>query len=387
MRLPGTILLICGIASPTVAQDLSLPSDPLSGRLVFEEKGCIRCHALGGYGGTVGPDFAEEHFFGSSAELASALWNHIPEMNRKYRQRGIERPTLTESEMLNLMGFLYYLRYLGEPGSALTGGRLLEEKGCLSCHDPASTGSSVGPSFTDLEHEVSPVNLVQAMWNHVPAMQEEAYELGMAYPVLGDDDINDISAYLQIASAQGTRIRMSTGDPNEGRQTFDAKHCTACHTVDGSDDKVGPDFLATDLERSVTQIAGLMWNHGPLMREYMATEKVEWPEFSGNEMADLIAYLYFLGFWDEPGNESAGAAVMVDKGCTSCHKPDETSDAPDLASIAKPASLVDLASLMWNHAAEMEDLVLTRNMEWPELSKKEIQDLYAFLNAHSQNQR
>ena len=175
---------------------------------------------------------------------------------------------------------------------------------------------------------------------------------------------------------------MSTGNPNQGREVFEAKYCTSCHSVDGSADKEGPDFLATDLERSVTQIAGLMWNHGPLMREHMNTEQVEWPEFEGHEMADLIAYLYFLGFWDEPGDAYLGELVTVDKRCTNCHEPDGSGAALDFAAIDQPGSLIDLATLMWNHATEMEDLVLTRNMEWPELSKKETQDLYAFLSAH-----
>jgi hypothetical protein len=34
-----------------------------------------------------------------------------------------------------------------------------------------------------------------------------------------------------------------------------------------------------------------MWNHGPTMRDALEARGLEWPEFEGNEMADLIAYL------------------------------------------------------------------------------------------------
>ena len=97
------------------AQDFDLPTDPLEGRIVFEEKQCISCHSVGGFGGTAGPDLSRDYFFGSGLELASILWNHTPAMNRKFRQLRMDRPKLSEKEMLDLLGFLYYLRYLGEP--------------------------------------------------------------------------------------------------------------------------------------------------------------------------------------------------------------------------------------------------------------------------------
>lgn len=387
MRVLGFLILClasAGTGAPFVlAQEPGLPSDPLSGRLVFEEKGCLDCHALGGYGGTIGPDLALEHFSGSSADLAAILWNHLPEMNRKYRQVGRERPTFTESEMLNLMGFLYYLRYLGEPGSALRGKALLKEKGCLACHEQDREGVSVAPGFDETETSFSPVTLVQAMWNHIPAMHEEVERLGMEYPLLHGGDISDISAYLSLASAHESRARIAPGNPVDGRNVFEAKHCSACHTVDGSSAKIGPDFRETDLNSSVTEIAGMMWNHGPLMRKHMAAEQVDWPEFFGNEMADLIAYLYFLEFQAEPGDPTAGKSVSIDKGCSTCHRDAATAPAPGFESITHPNSLVGLATLMWNHAADMEDVVLTRNMKWPELDATETRDLYAFLKTHA----
>lgn len=373
-----TALLIPVMALPVFAQGIEPPADPLAGRLVFEAKGCLHCHALGGYGGTVGPDFARDQFLGNAADLTSALWNHIPEMNREYRRHGLTRPSLSESEMVQLMGFLYYLRYLGEPGSALRGKALLDEKGCTACHGSNSTA----PDFKALEQDVSPVNLVQAMWNHGPAMQEEADARGITYPVLGPDDIADISAYLQLAVADHVRIRMTPGNPNRGREVFAAKKCTVCHSTSGEKGKLGPDFHSRDLQRSITQIASLMWNHAPMMHEHMKSERLAWPVFKGSEMADLIAYLYFLGFQDEPGNARVGRSIFEEKRCVSCHESSDKAAGPDLTHIQRPGSVIGLAALMWNHAAEMEDLLLARNLAWPQMDGNGMNNLYAYLHTH-----
>ena len=144
MRLPGLFRgLLFVIPASLSAQQIELPDNPLKGQIIFEEKGCIECHAIGGYGGTEGPDLSQELYFGSVLELASIIWNHTPQMNRKFRQMRSDRPQFTEGEMLDLFGFLYYLRYLGEPGSVAKGRKLLETKGCITCHAIAGEGGTV----------------------------------------------------------------------------------------------------------------------------------------------------------------------------------------------------------------------------------------------------
>jgi hypothetical protein len=49
-----------------------------------------------------------------------------------------------------------------------------------------------------------------------------------------------------------------------------------------------------------------MWNHGPEMWLEMKERGIERPDFNGEEMADVIAYLYFLKFVDQPGNPVEG---------------------------------------------------------------------------------
>ena len=373
------ILLISCFAQSMYAQEIKLPTNPLKGRMVFEEKGCISCHSISGFGGDTAPDLSREHYYGSFLELASIIWNHIPEMNRRYRELQLKRPSFSQSEMLNLIGFLYYLRYLGEPGSVSNGRKLLIDKGCIVCHEIAGSGGDKGPDFDQLQQFASPLYMIQAMWNHGPAMQEEMKELRIKYPTLNGQDIVDITSYIQQAAVGNTDIRMSPGNPVKGEKVFKEKQCHKCHSIGRKDDAIGTDLYTIDLQQSVTEIAGLMWNHSPIMIDYMKSESITWPEFEGKEMADLIAYLYFLGFEDEQGDSASGERIFVDKGCVSCHKVAVSID-PELSKKKHFNSPIRMIQLMWNHANRMEDLLVIKNKEWPTVSAKEMQDLYAYLN-------
>lgn len=367
------------VISNLYPQEIEIPSNPLKGRLVFEEKGCIECHGISGFGGNIGPDLSRDHYYGSFLELASIIWNHIPQMDRKYREQNINRPEFSQSELLNLIGFLYYLRYLGEPGSVANGKRLLESKNCMVCHEVGGRGGDLGPDFGQIQQFVSPLFMVQAMWNHGPAMQEKINELELEYPTLTGENIVDISAYIQQANIRRTEIFMSPGDPSTGKDVFLEKKCINCHAVALDEDKIGADLSEIALNKSVTEIAGLMWNHSPIMIEYMKDEAIDLPVFEGKEMADLIAYIYFLGFEDKPGDPQEGEEVFIDKRCASCHEEGGEGVGTDLASLKRFDSPIRMIQLMWNHAPIMEDLLLVQNEEWPLLTTGEIQDLYAYL--------
>ncbi len=378
IRILGFVALFLA-AGTMVAQEIQLPTDPLNGRITFEEKKCIACHAVGGYGGTAGPDLSRDQYFGSSIELATVIWNHAPEMNRKFRQLRMDRPTLTETEMYDLLGFLYYLRYLGEPGSLSNGKRLLSSKGCMTCHSVGGEGGKVGPDFRTIQRYSAPLYLVQAMWNHGPDMQDLIKKGKFKYPVLTGQDIVDISSYLRQVSTADVEIRPSIGNPKNGRLLFDKKRCSDCHVGEGKRKRIEVGLIKIDLKKGVTEVASAMWNHGQAMLEYMQRESIDWPRFEKNEMADLIAYIYFLGFEDKPGNAAQGGRVFAAKGCNSCHGTGGQGKGPDLGSITKMTSPVRMIQLMWNHAGEMEDLLITQNKRWPELTTNEMRDLYAYL--------
>lgn len=375
------LLMVCTVGLLSISllsQEIEIPQNPLNGRLVFEEKGCIECHAIGGYGGTAGPSLSKELYFGSVLELATIIWNHTPQMNRKFRQMRINRPQLSENEMLNLFGFLYYLRYLGEPGSVAKGKKLIETKGCIVCHSVGGKGGTVGPSFENIQYYASPLYIVQSMWNHGPAMQEQLKKSEVKYPLLSGQEVTDITMYIRQIASGDIEVRMTPGNPGKGKKVFDDKGCSNCHLAEGKVKRIlAPSLKKLELRKSVTEVASEMWNHGPMMLKEMKKESIDWPLFQGNEMADLIAYLYFLGFEDKPGDKNRGERIFKNKGCNNCHKP--AGKGPDLTKIKRFDSPIRMIQLMWNHASEMEDLLISQNKPWPTLDTNDMCDLYAYL--------
>ena len=65
---------VCWAYSGEDSGDVWLPAEPLKGRIVFEQKHCNACHSIGGAGGDIGPDLAEQSFAGTFLDLASSLW-------------------------------------------------------------------------------------------------------------------------------------------------------------------------------------------------------------------------------------------------------------------------------------------------------------------------
>lgn len=396
VRLPALLLavLLIGGAAESIAQNdgVALPGDPLDGGRVFLEKGCQKCHAIWGEGGTMGPDLGKGGMSNSVMQLAGLLWNHSPEMIEKMRERRIARPSINSAEMADLAAFLYYLDYFDPPGDAGKGEALFTDRGCVRCHAVGGRGGDVGPPLDSQKRFASPLFLAGAMWRHGPAMAQKMGELKVSRPRLGNNDLAHILAYIQRYSAERSveKVYMVPGSPARGEKVFAAKGCGRCHAIRGVGGRIGPDFDTKPLHQSVTEIAGRMWNHEPGMWAKMQTLGLPLPQFSDQELSDLIAYLFFLQYLDPPGNVEKGKTVYLEKGCVLCHyAPPGTEKllAPDLARSAAVASPFELSSAMWNHAPVMEAQIRERGLAWPRFQGNEVRDLIEYLRSASASRR
>ena len=376
------------IAGPARAAegDAALPNDPLAGRRVFLEKGCNNCHAIWGQGGSLGPDLGTSTAWRSVTQLSGILWNHSPEMIEKMRERRMARPMVSTGEMADLAAFLYFLNYFDPPGDPEKGAVVFAQKGCSRCHSVGGGGGSVGPALDAYKSFASPLFLVRAMWSHGPAMLRKMEENRIPRPKFVGRELADIFSYLQKASTEKSaqKVYMAVGSPARGEKVFADKGCARCHAVWGSGGHIGPDLGEKEVHTSVSEIAGSMWNHGPTMWEKMAELKIPLSRFSDTELSDLIAYVFFLQYFDPRGDIVKGQAVFVDKGCILCHYAPHGAEkllAPDLTHSSALSSPLALASAMWNHAPAMEAQFRERGLPWPRFQGDEVRDLVSYLRS------
>ncbi len=368
----------------SLAQPLFTPTqDPLAGSRVFGAKGCVKCHAISGSGGKVGPDLARIPRPRSFYDLAAAMWNHAPRMAQRMAELGIARPQLDARETGDLVAFLFTLDYFDPRGNEDAGRRLFNEKRCVVCHQVGGAGGVVGPPLDALKQYGSPIYLATAMWNHGPQMAEVMKAKGIPRPTFKDSDLRDLIAYINAASPvlpQGP-LYVLPGRATQGRVLFAQKRCIECHAVGGLGGKVGPDLAERGLHRSLSQFTAAMWNKAPAMIDAMKARAVPVPQLKPEEMADIVAYLYSVGYFAQAGDPKKGVAVATSKGCLGCHglHGERGKVAGDLAQARGLDSPAAVLSALWNHAFIKDPRLAREKAAWPELRPAEMADLVAFL--------
>jgi cytochrome c551/c552 len=382
MIIGGIIILL--ITSSLFAQP-PLPRDPTIGARLFVGKGCVKCHALKGEGGKAGPDLGKIELGDTQLDLAGKLWNHIPSMARGMEQAKIMKPNLSGEEMTEISAYLYFLKFFDETGNPTRGKYLFNEKGCNHCHPLTGKGTEGEPGLDQFPQNISPVFLSQSIWNHGPVMIAQMVKIGMKWPLFEGTEMMDLLEYIKT-NAKGPKETafITPGNPKEGKLIFASKGCVKCHAIRGEGGKVADDLgkKAKTFYKSLTQIASIMWNKGPTVLAKMAQSETGIPKFAPKEMADLLAYLYFLHFIDEPGNPINGKKAFGEYGCSKCHGMDGKNGMLmdiDLSKYQKVLNPMDIVAGIWNHSTEIDKAVKEKGIPWPRFKKAEMADLLEFI--------
>jgi mono/diheme cytochrome c family protein len=377
-------------AQQTPAQQPPLPFAPdwalLAGWDVYAKKGCGQCHGIRSTSeGRKAPDLARIPSGTGFYELGAAMWNHLPLMGAKMRETGIERPTLTPLEVSNVLAFIFTAQYNDEAGNPKTGEQLFTAKGCVKCHSVGGKGGSGGPALDALKRSNSPVLVAARMWSHGPQMAEAMKAKGIERPTFKGNELVDVIAYITATAKDpgGDSAQVVPGTPDRGEKLFRDKQCATCHTIGGKGVKVGPE-LGRAHHVSLTQFAGLMWNHGPTMWAKMKERRIDVPSLSGQDMADIVAYLYTSHYFDPAaGNGARGQQVLQSKGCVACHSVGGKGGkvAGDLANSKVVGSPSALIAAMWNHSRAMEDQAQKQGIKLQTIKGQELADLAAYLRS------
>ncbi len=83
-------------------------------------------------------------------------------------------------------------------------------------------------------------------------------------------------------------------DPTRGRRLFASKGCVTCHSVNGIGGKHAPRLDVATMEPLMNpfEFAAKMWRGAEAMIYLQREELGEKIEFSGDELADIIAFVH-----------------------------------------------------------------------------------------------
>lgn len=380
-----TWLALLSVTSAAGQEESSSPfGDPAAGQRLFAERGCVRCHSIWGNGGGIGPDLAQVGLGRSLLQLAGMFWNHTPRMIETVQSRGYAWSTFTESDLADVISYVYYVKLFDQPGDPDRGAQSFSEKRCVECHSVSGEGGRIGPALDEYAAYIAPIPLAAGMWNHGRTMRSQQSQMGVPMPRFYGDEISDIQAYVR-AHARGSANRVSLlppPDPDRGRQLFHQKQCTTCHGPAGRGTPHGPDLRRAIQHLRASEIAGELWNHSAVMSDSLRERGVTFPEFTGAELADVIAYLYYLRFDETAGSVTAGTALFAAKGCARCHALDGApSIGPNLAESEAVSTPMGLATAMWNHAPSMYQHTREAGISWPLFQGDEMRDVAAYLRS------
>ena len=114
-----------------------------------------------------------------------------------------------------------------------------------------------------------------------------------------DSDDNDGHAktetgHAQLASRSGPQLIMPMMNSARGRVLFAAKGCVACHSINGIGGEDAPNLDAHSMQPYMNpfEFAARMWRGAAsmiVMQEEIFGEQIE---FTGEELADIIAFLH-----------------------------------------------------------------------------------------------
>ena len=380
----GTITLLFFAAASQAQQYGGSSQDPLAGSRVFGSKGCTQCHAVNGIGGKIATDLGHIAKPRTFYDMASAMWNHLPEMAAQMRKLNKPPPQLSPRETGDLIAFLATINYFDPVGDAPAGKKIFADKQCVACHQIERVGGVFGPSL-DSVAQFGPIFFAATMWNHGPSMAEAMQARGIKRPSFTGSELRDLIGYIKSVSlGRGDQpMQVLPGRVEDGERLFASRGCVDCHGIKGLGGAVAPALAGKRLYSNLFDFAAAMWNKGPIMMREMQRRAVTVPPLQANELADIVGYLYSVDYFAGPGDPRRGEEVVKAKGCLDCHSIAGKGGrlAPDFyksRDVNEPANVV---AAMWNHGTAMEQKMRDQALPWPVFKGDEMAQVVGYLQA------
>jgi cytochrome c2 len=243
------------------------------GEALLREKACFQCHSLGRKGRKDGVSLDALGVYQSQVVLLQRMWNHGPEMIGQMESTGTAIPTFSGNDMTDIFAALTESAteksrkvFLGV-GNTENGRKIFADKGCIKCHAIFGKGGKEAPDLGKAVSRANVTSLITQMWNHY----------------FHETEMNDLIVFLYSLNYED-----KSGDNAKGERIFRDNRCVDCHfKTDADKQKIVGDIKSANAILFATHL----WNHIPAMEAAMVTQAVPWPEMSGQDLRDVLAFL------------------------------------------------------------------------------------------------
>jgi cytochrome c2 len=263
--------------------------NPRKGVALLQEKACFQCHSLGRQGRKDGVPLDALAVYQSQVVLLQRMWNHGPDMIGQMESTGTAIPTFSGNDMTDIFAALTESAteksrkvFLGV-GNAENGRKVFADKGCIKCHAIFGKGGKAAPDLGKTVSQANVTSLITQMWNHAGTMRERFVAKKLPWPYFHETEMNDLIVFLYSLNYED-----KPGDPGKGERIFRDNRCVDCHfKTDADKQKIVGDIQSANAILFATH----MWNHIPAMEAAMVTQAVPWPDMSGQDLRDVLAFL------------------------------------------------------------------------------------------------
>ncbi len=180
---------------------------------------------------------------------------------------------------------------------------------------------------------------------------------------------------LEIAGARSAPAKPAGEESRlvqTGRQVYQERNCSYCHSISGVGSSIGPDLKNIGGQLSQQQITTYLENPSVMAPATLHPKFLFTPE----ELQGLVSYLATLG---APANYSPQAAGLYQQYCSSCHLINGQGGTigPDLSAVGALRSPTFLEDFITNPKSVLPGATMPsyRNT----LTKEQVQDIAAYL--------
>jgi len=378
LLLAGAVLIVNEPAAGSDKVGGVLPGNPIVAAHVFESKKCVRCHLVDDQHEGYGPDLGRISLSNNMYDLVGRMWNSAPDMIAKMELIRVEFPTLEPIDLANLLAYLgvyqNYVVHYGRIADVENGKQLFQDRKCPSCHTFDPKANTAGPSLSRFRSSSSPLAVLRAMWLHSYYMRKAGVRMGIEWPKFSGGEINDLLAFIVSGdrNSDSPPEFLSPGSPQAGERLIATYDCNKCHSIKGKGENKAPDLgsILTDSKMDVYLILEAFWNHSPKMWETLKKKDKKTPQISTDDLADIVAYLFFVNFDRSGGDVKHGQELFDSRLCSTCHDPD-----------LMVGDKMDFLSKFWNNLPEMLKQSQEQGLEWPTFSDGEVSSMVEYLKS------